>query len=68
VTGNVVVAIAPQCEPNPVWPEQVRTSCPECAARLSLLRVIPGRAADYWTMRCDGCGGIHLDIVDLPRA
>jgi DNA ligase (NAD+) len=44
------------------------TSCPECAARLSLLRVIPGRAAEYWTLRCDGCGGIHLDIVDLPRA
>ncbi|WP_461194849.1 hypothetical protein [Bradyrhizobium sp. UFLA06-06] len=68
MTGNVVVAAVPQCEPDLVWPAQVRTSCPECAAPLSLLRVIPGRAAEYWTMRCDGCGGIHLDIVDLPRA
>jgi hypothetical protein len=26
--------------------------------------VIDGRAgAEYWTMRCVGCGGIHLDIV-----
>ena len=68
MTGNVVLAVVPQCEPDPVWPAHVRTSCPECAARLSLLRVIPGRAAEYWTLRCDGCGGIHLDIVDLPRA
>lgn len=33
-----------------------------------MLRVIPGRAksdtkAEYWTMRCTKCGGIHLDIL-----
>jgi hypothetical protein len=29
-----------------------------------VLRIIPGRAdAEYWTMRCTRCGGIHLDIV-----
>jgi len=29
-----------------------------------VLRIIPGRAgAEYWTMRCTHCGGIHLDIV-----
>ena len=29
-----------------------------------MLRIIPGRAgAEYWTMRCTKCGGIHLDIV-----
>jgi hypothetical protein len=27
--------------------------------------VISGRAgAEYWTMRCTRCGGIHLDIVN----
>jgi hypothetical protein len=29
-----------------------------------VLRIIPGRAgAEYWTMRCTRCGGIHLNIV-----
>ncbi|MBR0698035.1 hypothetical protein [Bradyrhizobium lablabi] len=56
----------PQCELNTPWPAQVKTSCPECAAELAVLRVIPGRAAEYWTMRCVGCGGIHLDVVDTP--
>jgi hypothetical protein len=38
--------------------------CPDCTAPLAVLRVIPGRAgAEYWTMRCTDCGGIHLDIV-----
>ncbi|WGR96326.1 hypothetical protein MTX26_04950 [Bradyrhizobium sp. ISRA443] len=46
----------------------MRTSCPDCAAELELLRAIPGRAAEYWTMRCAGCGAIHMDIVDGPRA
>ena len=42
----------------------VRSSCPDCSDRLTVLRVIPGRAAsEYWTMRCVGCGGIHLDIL-----
>ncbi|MBR0798425.1 hypothetical protein JQ615_23850 [Bradyrhizobium jicamae] len=62
----MVAAIA-QPEPEPERPAQVRTHCPDCAAQLELLRVIPGSAAEYWTMRCDGCGGIHMDIVDKPR-
>jgi len=40
------------------------TNCPDCQADLTVLRIIPGRAgAEYWTMRCTRCGGIHLDIV-----
>jgi uncharacterized Zn finger protein len=40
------------------------TNCPDCQADLTVLRIIPGRAdAEYWTMRCTQCGGIHLDIV-----
>ncbi|MEO8322085.1 MAG: hypothetical protein ABJA75_05105 [Bradyrhizobium sp.] len=40
------------------------TNCPDCDAALAVLRIIPGRAdAEYWTMRCTRCGGIHLDIV-----
>jgi hypothetical protein len=66
LNGNAMVALVPHCEPDPVW--SVRTICPECAAELAVLKVIPGRAAEYWTLRCDGCGGIHLDIVDKPRA
>lgn len=43
--------------------------CPDCAASLALLRIIPGRAgAEYWTMRCTDCGGIHLDIVRPANA
>ncbi|WGS24129.1 MULTISPECIES: hypothetical protein [unclassified Bradyrhizobium] len=68
LTGNAVVALVPQPVPEPERPPQVRTSCPDCAAELELLRVIPGRAAEYWTMRCAGCGAIHMDIVDGPRA
>jgi uncharacterized Zn finger protein len=42
----------------------VRSNCPDCSGRLTVLRIIPGRAAsEYWTMRCVSCGGIHLDIV-----
>jgi uncharacterized protein with PIN domain len=42
----------------------VRSRCPDCSARLTVLRIIPGRAAsEYWTMRCTSCGGIHLDII-----
>ncbi|WP_334392910.1 hypothetical protein [Bradyrhizobium sp. AZCC 2262] len=45
----------------------VLSSCPDCSASLAVLRIIPGRAgAEYWTMRCTRCGGIHLDIVN-PR-
>lgn len=38
-------------------------TCPDCDAALALLRIIPGRA-EYWAMRCTGCGGIHLNIVE----
>jgi hypothetical protein len=42
----------------------VRSNCPGCDADLKVLRIISGRAgAEYWTMRCTKCGGIHLDIV-----
>jgi uncharacterized Zn finger protein len=42
----------------------VRSDCPDCQGQLRVLRVIEGRAkAEYWTMRCTRCGGIHLDIV-----
>jgi hypothetical protein len=45
-------------------PPSVRSNCPDCKATLVLLRVISGRGgAEYWTMRCTRCGGIHLDIV-----
>jgi hypothetical protein len=34
-----------------------------------VLRIINGRAgAEYWTMRCTRCGGIHLDIVSPTPA
>jgi uncharacterized Zn finger protein len=42
----------------------VISDCPDCRATLAVLRIIPGRGgAEYWTMRCTRCGGIHLDIV-----
>jgi uncharacterized Zn finger protein len=47
------------------------SSCPHCSAGLVVLKIIPGRSGkggcEYWTMRCTGCGGIHLDIVN-PKA
>jgi uncharacterized Zn finger protein len=48
----------------------VLSNCPDCSAALAVLRIIPGRAgAEYWTLRCTRCGGIHLDIVkDATRA
>ena len=43
----------------------VLATCPDCSAALAVLRIIPGRAdAEYWTMRCTRCGGIHLDIIN----
>jgi hypothetical protein len=46
----------------------VRSNCPDCEGGLRVLRVVNGRAgAEYWTMRCVKCGGIHLDIVDSPE-
>ena len=45
----------------------VRSKCPDCSGRLTVLQIIAGRASsEYWTMRCTSCGGIHLDIVN-PR-
>jgi uncharacterized Zn finger protein len=42
----------------------VRSNCPDCDAQLTILRIISGRGgAEYWTLRCTECGGIHLDIV-----
>ena len=47
----------------------VRSNCPDCEGQLRVLRVIGGRAgAEYWTMRCTRCGGIHLDIVNGPSS
>jgi uncharacterized Zn finger protein len=47
-------------------PAMVRTNCPQCDARLNVMRIIPGRAgSEYWTMRCTKCGGICLDIVKV---
>jgi hypothetical protein len=44
------------------------TNCPDCKAGLTVLRIIPGRAgAEYWTMRCTRCGGIHLDVVGAGK-
>ncbi|UPJ51247.1 hypothetical protein IVB30_07820 [Bradyrhizobium sp. 200] len=41
------------------------STCPDCTAALAVLRIISGRAgAEYWTMRCTRCGGIHLDIIN----
>jgi uncharacterized Zn finger protein len=62
-----------QPEPSPAQPSsrQVMSNCPQCSASLAVLRIIPGKAgAEYWTMRCTKCGGIHLDIVkaDSPDA
>jgi uncharacterized Zn finger protein len=53
-----------QCEPEPAPKPPRMSNCPQCSADLAVLRIIPGRAgAEYWTMRCVKCGGIHLDIV-----
>jgi uncharacterized Zn finger protein len=44
---------------------RARSNCPDCDGHLKVLRVIGGRGgAEYWTMRCTRCGGIHLDIVN----
>jgi hypothetical protein len=54
-------------ESNPHSSAEVRSDCPDCAGPLRVLRVIGGRGgAEYWTMRCIKCGGIHLDIVNNP--
>jgi uncharacterized Zn finger protein len=59
VSGNITI------QPRPC---SVRSDCPQCNARLAVLRVIGGKAgSEYWTMRCTRCGGIHLDVVK-PQA
>jgi uncharacterized Zn finger protein len=50
-------------EPGTLSAAAVRSHCPDCQGQLRLMRVIEGRRAEYWTMRCTKCGGIHLDIV-----
>jgi len=55
----------PQPETERPLPPQVETSCPECSSELALLRIIEGRATEYWTMRCTHCGAIHMSIVDI---
>jgi uncharacterized Zn finger protein len=45
-------------------PAPALSNCPQCRARLAVLRIIAGKAgSEYWTLRCTRCGGIHLDIV-----
>jgi hypothetical protein len=46
----------------------MRSNCPQCDAHLTVMRVIPGRSSEYWTLRCTRCGGIHLDIVKISSA
>ena len=55
----------PEIPPRaPAHAQSARSNCPDCKASLAVLQVIGGRAgAEYWTMRCTRCGGIHLDIV-----
>ena len=53
---------SPPMAPDPQQRSRL-TACPDCQSDLAVLRIIPGRAADYWTLRCTRCGGIHLDIV-----
>jgi hypothetical protein len=56
---------------TPAHTTTVRSHCPDCNGALVVLRVIAGRAkpkcsSEYWAMRCTGCGGIHLDILNAP--
>jgi len=45
----------------------VRSHCAECRGRLSVLRVFGGReASEYWTLQCNRCHSIHLDIIKQP--
>ena len=51
----------------PAHATAARSNCPDCQADLAVLRIIQGSGgAEYWTMRCTSCGGIHLDIVKKP--
>jgi uncharacterized Zn finger protein len=58
-----------QCDAKqaPATSRQVMNDCPDCRAELAVMRIIGGRGgSEYWTLRCVGCGGIHLDIVKGP--
>jgi len=58
-----------ESDPTELPSAQLSSNCPHCQAKLTILRVIPGKAgAEYWTMRCTKCGGIHLDIVKPAAA
>jgi hypothetical protein len=66
VARGTMVTAMPRCESGPTLQPspQAMSDCPDCRAELAVLRIIPGRAgAEYWTMRCVKCGGIHLNIV-----
>ena len=64
-TGQISVPLPEQT----LQATPVLSNCPDCSASLAVLRIIPGRAgAEYWTMRCTRCGGIHLDIVKPSTA
>jgi hypothetical protein len=53
-----------EIKPTPSPAPPVLSNCPQCRARLAILRVVARKAgAEYWTMRCTRCGGIHLDVV-----
>ena len=53
----------------PAYSTAARSNCPDCQADLAVLSIIQGRGgAEYWTMRCTSCGGIHLDIVKSPKS
>jgi uncharacterized Zn finger protein len=57
----------PESKSNSIQP--VISNCPQCEARLAVVRVIPGRSGcEYWTLRCTRCGGIHLDIIRAAAA
>jgi hypothetical protein len=65
--GGTTIKIVPQPE-RILQATPALSNCPDCSASLAVLRIIPGRGgAEYWTMRCTRCGGIHLDIVKGGR-
>ena len=64
VAPNIVAPLALVEPEQPQAPAPVMSNCPQCDAELAVLSIIAGRGgAEYWTMRCTNCGGIHLDIV-----
>src|ERR1700730_12429140 len=67
--GVLPMSIQSESQPTKPSPDQLRPDCPDCDARLAILRVIAGKAgSEYWTMRCTRCGGVHLHIVKPCRA